>query len=164
MRTSFSVGLNGNGFFTWVEWGRLFIWVEWGRLFNMGWMGWMGTAFSNGLNGNVFFNQNSILSSFQGIARRTRVTSTLWPDVLPPIGGRLPAPPQLPWYARSMWASHDAVLTSDWELNQKTQSFCLKKKFDQTFQIVRGRPQWMNQVMSKSLDSSWGIQGELYTI
>jgi hypothetical protein len=52
MGTSFSAGLNGVGFFSWVEWGRLF------RLI------WLGTAFSaglaedgflSGLNGNGFF-------------------------------------------------------------------------------------------------------------
>jgi hypothetical protein len=34
--------LAGDGFFEWVEWGRLFQ------------MGWMGTAFSTGLNGDGF--------------------------------------------------------------------------------------------------------------
>jgi hypothetical protein len=43
MRTAFSNGLNGNGFFSWVEWGRLFQ------------LGRMGTAFSAGLNGDGFF-------------------------------------------------------------------------------------------------------------
>jgi hypothetical protein len=80
MGTAFSNGLNENGFFKWVEWGRLFhlgwmgmafhlgwmgtafssglngngffIWVEWGRLFQMG---WVGTAFSDGLNGDELY-------------------------------------------------------------------------------------------------------------
>jgi hypothetical protein len=44
MGTAFSDGLNGDGFFKWVEWGRLFQ------------MGWLGTAFSAGLNGDGFFS------------------------------------------------------------------------------------------------------------
>jgi hypothetical protein len=40
MGTAFSDGLNGDGFFKWVEWERLF---------RLGW------AFSNGLNGEGFF-------------------------------------------------------------------------------------------------------------
>jgi hypothetical protein len=72
MRTSWPYELDGNGFFTRVEWGRFFEcvgwerlfstglngdgffdWVGYGRLFHMGWMGtvlsigWM-TAFSSG--------------------------------------------------------------------------------------------------------------------
>jgi hypothetical protein len=43
MRTAFSNGLNGNGFFKWAEWGRL---IQ---------MGWMRTAFSTGLNEDGFF-------------------------------------------------------------------------------------------------------------
>ncbi len=43
MGTAFSTGLNGDGFFKRVEWGRLF------RLSRM------GTDFSKGLNGNGFF-------------------------------------------------------------------------------------------------------------
>jgi hypothetical protein len=43
MGTAFSDGLNGDGLFSWVEWGRLFQ------------MGWMGIAFSAGLNGDGFF-------------------------------------------------------------------------------------------------------------
>jgi hypothetical protein len=43
MRTAFSPGLNGYGFFTWVEWERLFQ------------MDWMRTAFLSGLNGDGFF-------------------------------------------------------------------------------------------------------------
>jgi hypothetical protein len=43
MGTAFSKELNGDGFFKWVEWGRLFQ------------LGWLGTAFSNGLNGDGFF-------------------------------------------------------------------------------------------------------------
>jgi hypothetical protein len=65
--------LAGDGFFEWVEWGRLFQmgwmgtafsnglngngifdWVEWGRLFHMS---WMGTAFSNELNEDDFSNE-----------------------------------------------------------------------------------------------------------
>jgi hypothetical protein len=41
MRTTFSAGLNENGFFGWVKWERLF---------RLGW------AFSNGLNGDGFFD------------------------------------------------------------------------------------------------------------
>jgi hypothetical protein len=37
MGTAFSAGLNGDGFFKWVEWGRLFQ------------VGLLGTAFSDGL-------------------------------------------------------------------------------------------------------------------
>jgi hypothetical protein len=44
MRTAFSDELNGNGFFSWVEWGRLFQ------------LGWLGTGFSDGLNGDGFFS------------------------------------------------------------------------------------------------------------
>jgi hypothetical protein len=44
VRTAFSTGLNENGFFDGVEWGRLF------RL------GQMGTVFSTELNGDGFFN------------------------------------------------------------------------------------------------------------
>jgi hypothetical protein len=43
MRTTFSAELNEDGFFGWVEWGRLYQ------------MGWMRTAFSNGLNEDGFF-------------------------------------------------------------------------------------------------------------
>jgi hypothetical protein len=43
MGTAFSNGLNEDGIFSWVEWGRLFQ------------MGWLGTAFSAGLNGDGFF-------------------------------------------------------------------------------------------------------------
>jgi hypothetical protein len=43
LRTAFSAGLDGDGFFTRVEWERLC------RL------GWMGTAFSTGLNEDGFF-------------------------------------------------------------------------------------------------------------
>jgi hypothetical protein len=43
MGTAFSAELNGDRFFSWVEWGRLFQ------------LGWLGTAFSNGLNGDRFF-------------------------------------------------------------------------------------------------------------
>jgi hypothetical protein len=42
--TAFSAGLNGDGFFKWVEWGRLFQ------------LGWLGTAFSAELNGDGFFS------------------------------------------------------------------------------------------------------------
>jgi hypothetical protein len=44
MRTAFSNWLNENGFFDWVEWGRL------------SQMGWTGTAFWTGLNGDAFFD------------------------------------------------------------------------------------------------------------
>jgi hypothetical protein len=53
MRTAFLAGLNGDGFFSWVKWGRLS---------HMGWMitafsnGLIGTAFSAGLNRDGFFN------------------------------------------------------------------------------------------------------------
>jgi hypothetical protein len=43
MRTAFSNGLNGDGFFKWVEWGRLFH------------KGWMGRAFLTELNEDGFF-------------------------------------------------------------------------------------------------------------
>jgi hypothetical protein len=43
MGIAFSAGFNEDGFFSWVEWGRLFQ------------MGEMGTAFSDWLNGNGFF-------------------------------------------------------------------------------------------------------------
>jgi hypothetical protein len=43
MGTAFSAGLNGDGFFKWVEWGRLFQ------------LGWLRTAFSAGLAGDGFF-------------------------------------------------------------------------------------------------------------
>jgi hypothetical protein len=43
MGTAFSTGLNGNGFFIWIEWKRLFH------------LGWMKTAFSSGLYENGFF-------------------------------------------------------------------------------------------------------------
>jgi hypothetical protein len=43
MGTAFSAGLAGDGFFKWVDWGRLFQ------------MGSMRTAFSDGLNGDGFF-------------------------------------------------------------------------------------------------------------
>jgi hypothetical protein len=40
MGTAFSAGLNGDGFFKWVEWERLFFfsWVEWDRFFS--WVEW----------------------------------------------------------------------------------------------------------------------------
>jgi hypothetical protein len=44
MGTAFSAGLSEDGFFRWVEWGRLFQ------------MGWLGTAFSTELAGDGFFN------------------------------------------------------------------------------------------------------------
>jgi hypothetical protein len=44
MGTAFSNDSNEDGFFIWIEWGRLF---EMGR---------MGTAFSNGSDENGFFN------------------------------------------------------------------------------------------------------------
>jgi hypothetical protein len=43
MGTAFSTGLNGDGFFDWVEWGRLFQ------------TSWLETAFSNELNEDRFF-------------------------------------------------------------------------------------------------------------
>jgi hypothetical protein len=43
METAFWTGLNEDGFFKWVEWGRLFQ------------VGCMGTAFSYGLNEDGFF-------------------------------------------------------------------------------------------------------------
>jgi hypothetical protein len=43
MGTAFSNGLDGDGFFIWVEWVRLFH------------LGWMGTAFLSGLNEDGFF-------------------------------------------------------------------------------------------------------------
>jgi hypothetical protein len=43
MRTAFSNELNEDGFFKWVEWGRLFQ------------LGWLGTAFLYELNENGFF-------------------------------------------------------------------------------------------------------------
>jgi hypothetical protein len=43
MGTAFSAGLNGDGFFGWVEWERLLQ------------LGWLGTAFANGLAGDGFF-------------------------------------------------------------------------------------------------------------
>jgi hypothetical protein len=42
--TAFSNGLDGDGFFKWVGWGRLFQ------------MSWMGTAFSTGLDGDGFLS------------------------------------------------------------------------------------------------------------
>jgi hypothetical protein len=73
MGTTFSTGLNGDGFSKRVEWGRLFrlgrmgttfskrlnedgffIWVKWERLFRLG---WMGTTFSKGLNEDGFFKR-----------------------------------------------------------------------------------------------------------
>jgi hypothetical protein len=55
MGTAFSAGLNGDGFFKWVERGDgFFDWVEWGRLFQMG---LMRTTFSNELNRNHFFKR-----------------------------------------------------------------------------------------------------------
>jgi hypothetical protein len=44
MGIAFSAGLNGDGFFSWVEWGRLFQ------------MGWLRTTFSAGLAGDGFFS------------------------------------------------------------------------------------------------------------
>jgi hypothetical protein len=41
--TAFSNGLNEDGFFKWVGWGRLLQ------------LGWMGTAFSTALNEDGFF-------------------------------------------------------------------------------------------------------------
>jgi hypothetical protein len=43
MRTTFSAELIEDGFFRWVEWGRLFQ------------LGWLGTAFSAGLVWDGFF-------------------------------------------------------------------------------------------------------------
>jgi hypothetical protein len=43
MGMAFSDKLAGDGFFSWVGWGRYFQ------------MGWLGTAFAAGLNGNGFF-------------------------------------------------------------------------------------------------------------
>jgi hypothetical protein len=43
MGIAFSAGLNGDRFFSWVEWGSLFQ------------LGSMGIAFSAGLNGDGFF-------------------------------------------------------------------------------------------------------------
>jgi hypothetical protein len=43
MRTTISYELNGDGFFDWVEWGRLFE------------MSWLRTAFSNELAEDGFF-------------------------------------------------------------------------------------------------------------
>jgi hypothetical protein len=51
--TDFSAELAGDGFFKWVEWGRLFQLSWLGTAFQLG---WLGTAFSAGLNGNRFFS------------------------------------------------------------------------------------------------------------
>jgi hypothetical protein len=53
MRTAFLAGLNGDGFFSWVGWGRL------------SYMSWMKTAFSNGLIETTFsaeLNRNGFFS------------------------------------------------------------------------------------------------------
>jgi hypothetical protein len=50
MKTAFSNELTEdaeNGFFRWIEWGRLF---------QLDWLGWLRTTFSAGLNGDDFFD------------------------------------------------------------------------------------------------------------
>jgi hypothetical protein len=61
--STFSTELNENDFFKWIAWERLFKWIEWERLFRLS---WLRTTFS------------IVWSSFQSIARHTRVISLFW--------------------------------------------------------------------------------------